>query len=135
MIEMKRVYEAAGPRDGYRVLVDRLWPRGVSKAAAKLDEWVKSIAPSDELRHWYNHDPAKWEEFQRRYAKELEHPDAQQILDSLARRARRGRVTLLYSARDEEHNNAVVVQGLIQKELARNRPRSTTPAHREHASR
>lgn len=113
MIVMKRVYEAADGHDGYRVLVDRLWPRGVSKERAKLDDWAKTIAPSDDLRHWYNHDPAKWDEFQQRYAKELEHPDAQAVLDALARRAKRGRVTLLYSTKDGPISNAAALATLI----------------------
>lgn len=113
MIAMKRVYEAADVKDGYRVLVDRLWPRGVSKARAKVDEWAKAIAPSDDLRHWYNHDPAKWDEFQLRYANELDTPDAQAMLDALARRGKRGRVTLLYSAKDGPISNAAALMRML----------------------
>src|SRR6185312_6100097 len=90
MIVTKRIYEPVGERDGYRVLIDRLWPRGVSKTAAHLDECAKAIAPSNELRHWYDNDHAKSEEFQRRYRKELENAEAQAVLDALAKRARRG---------------------------------------------
>jgi uncharacterized protein YeaO (DUF488 family) len=113
MIVMKRVYDDADPRDGYRVLVDRLWPRGVSKTAAKLDEWAKAISPSTELRQWYGHDPAKWEEFERRYAQELENDAAREILDSLARRGKRGRVTLLYSAKSGEISNAAALVRML----------------------
>jgi uncharacterized protein YeaO (DUF488 family) len=114
MIVMKRVYEAADAKDGYRVLVDRLWPRGVSKTRAKLDEWAKAIAPSDDLRNWYNHDPAKWDEFQRRYAKELDTPEAQLLLDALARRGKRGRLTLLYSAKDGPISNAAALMNMLE---------------------
>ncbi|MGH7648639.1 MAG: DUF488 domain-containing protein [Gemmatimonadaceae bacterium] len=114
MIVMKRVYESVDPRDGYRVLVDRLWPRGVSKTAAKLDEWAKAISPSTELRQWYGHDPAKWEEFERRYAKELENDAAQDTLDALARRGKRGRVTLLYSAKSGEISNAAALVRMLE---------------------
>ncbi|HKV51817.1 MAG TPA: DUF488 family protein [Gemmatimonadaceae bacterium] len=111
---MKRVYEAADQKDGYRVLVDRLWPRGVSKTRAKLDEWAKAIAPSDDLRHWYNHDPAKWGEFQRRYANELDIPEAQPVLDALAKRGKRGRVTLLYSTKEGPISNAAALMSMLQ---------------------
>jgi uncharacterized protein YeaO (DUF488 family) len=114
MIVMKRVYEGVDPRDGYRVLVDRLWPRGVSKTAAKLDEWAKAISPSTELRQWYGHDPAKWEEFERRYATELENDAAQDTLDALARRGKRGRVTLLYSAKNGEISNAAALVRMLE---------------------
>lgn len=114
MIYVKRVYEPAEPEDGYRVLVDRLWPRGVSKAKAGLDDWAKAIAPSTELRRWYGHDPDKWEEFQVRYERELQTPEAQATLDQLAERASEGAVTLLYSSRAEDINNATVLQRLLE---------------------
>jgi uncharacterized protein YeaO (DUF488 family) len=106
-IAVKRVYEPAQEADGRRVLVDRLWPRGVSKDEAKLDLWLKDIAPSDELRKWFGHDPERWEEFQKRYREELKDKDdaVSELEDLLAR----GRVTLLYGAHDEEHNNAVAL--------------------------
>jgi uncharacterized protein YeaO (DUF488 family) len=111
-VAIKRIYEPVAKGDGYRVLVDRIWPRGVSKGEATLDEWLKDVAPSTALRQWFGHDPARWAEFQRRYRKELDgNPEARQALASL--RKRKGRVTLLYAARDEEHNNAVVLQGLL----------------------
>jgi uncharacterized protein YeaO (DUF488 family) len=118
MIVMKRIYEPARAEDGYRVLVERLWPRGVRKETARLDAWEKAIAPSDALRRWYGHDPAKWVEFQRRYERELASPEAQEVLDALAKRARRGRVTLLYSSRDGEISNAAVLLRLLQARSA-----------------
>lgn len=115
MIRVKRVYEAAEPGDGARFLVERLWPRGMKKAALQLDGWLKSVAPSDALRRWFAHDPAKWEEFQRRYFAELEgKPEAwQPILEA----ARRGNVTLLYSARDTAHNNARALKAYLEQRL------------------
>lgn len=109
MIHMKRVYEPAAPGDGYRVLVERLWPRGVRKADARLDGWEREIAPSAELRRWYGHDPRKWEEFQVRYERELQAPVAQAVLDDLARLARDGSVTLLYASRAGDISNAAVL--------------------------
>ena len=117
MVTMKRVYDPATSDDGYRVLVERLWPRGVSKGAAHLDAWEKGIAPSDELRRWYGHDPTKWEEFQRRYEQELKVPAAQTILDDLAERARHGTVTLVYAAREGEISNAAVLQRLLAQRV------------------
>jgi len=95
MISTKRAYETAERSDGYRVLIDRLWPRGVSKAKARLDAWEKAIAPSRKLREWYGHDPAKWPEFRRRYTNELRAAEAKPVLADLVRRAKRGRVTLV----------------------------------------
>jgi uncharacterized protein YeaO (DUF488 family) len=111
-VRTKRAYEAAEPEDGYRVLVERLWPRGVTKEAAHLDEWAKDLAPSPELRRWFGHDPARFDEFRRRYREELDgHDDS---LDALRRRARGGPVTLVYGARDTEHNGAVVLAELLR---------------------
>ena len=118
MVTMKRIYDGAAPDDGYRVLVERLWSRGVSKEAAHLDAWEKGIAPSDALRRWYGHDPAKWEEFQTRYQQELKHPAAQKILDDLAERARHGTVTLVYAAHEGEISNAAVLQRLLAERVA-----------------
>jgi uncharacterized protein YeaO (DUF488 family) len=110
-IRLKRAYDEPHPGDGRRVLVDRLWPRGVSKGDAAIDEWVKEIAPSTGLRKWFGHDPARWNEFRVRYAKEIQgHPD---LLVHLRDLARDGLVTLVYSARDEIHNDAVVLRQLI----------------------
>jgi uncharacterized protein YeaO (DUF488 family) len=108
MVSVKRVYEPAAPSDGVRVLVERLWPRGMRKESLKMNAWLKDVAPSGELRRWFNHDPAKWTEFRRRYFVELNrHRDAlQPILDAETR----GNVTLLYSSHDTEHNNAVALK-------------------------
>jgi uncharacterized protein YeaO (DUF488 family) len=117
MLSVKRVYEAAERSDGVRFLVERLWPRGVKKEDLPLRAWLKDVAPSDELRRWFNHDPAKWEEFQARYRAELDkNPEAwQPILDA----ARRGKVTLLYSARDTERNSAILLKSYLQERLRR----------------
>jgi uncharacterized protein YeaO (DUF488 family) len=117
MIATKRAYEQSEPADGYRVLIDRLWPRGVSKANAHLDAWEKEIAPSRELREWYGHDPARWPEFQRRYQQELRAPAAQAVLDDLARRARRGRVTLVYASRAADISDVAVLERLLGARL------------------
>ncbi|MNE05149.1 hypothetical protein D3C87_1528370 [compost metagenome] len=104
---LKRAYEPAAPEDGQRVLVDRLWPRGVSKEKAAIDLWLKEIAPSTALRQWFNHDPALWEEFQRRYRAEL---DANgEVVGQLKDVIRAGKTTLVYGAKDEAHNDAVVL--------------------------
>lgn len=121
MIAMKRAYEPADASDGYRVLVERLWPRGVSKEHARLDAWAKDIAPSPELRSWYAHDAARWAEFQRRYEAELRAAEAQPVLDDLARRAQRGRVTLVYAARDGEMSSTAVVRRVLEGRVARGR--------------
>jgi uncharacterized protein YeaO (DUF488 family) len=113
MVRMKRVYEPAEAEDGYRVLAERLWPRGLSKEKARLDAWEKGIAPSADLRRWYNHDPAKWEEFQTRYEKELITPEAQEILGSLAERARGQTVTLLYASHAADISNTAVLLRLL----------------------
>lgn len=114
-VRVKRVHDPAEAADGTRVLVDRIWPRGVKKADARVDLWLKDAAPSSGLRRWFAHDPDKWPEFRRRYRAELaERPDA---LDDLAARARTGRVTLLFAARDREHNNAVALRELLLERL------------------
>lgn len=115
MIKVKRVYASPAPDDGQRFLVDRLWPRGVKKEALQLDGWLKDVAPSDALRKWFGHDPAKWEEFQERYFAELEaKPEAWR---PLLEAARQGTVTLLFSARDEAHNNAVALKAFLEARL------------------
>ncbi len=118
MVRMKRVYDPAEEDDGYRVLAERLWPRGLSKGKARLDAWEKNIAPSADLRRWYGHDPAKWDEFQTRYEKELMTPEAQEILNSLAERARRRTVTLLYASHAAGISNTAVLLGLLTKRPA-----------------
>ncbi|MFO0705990.1 MAG: DUF488 domain-containing protein [Nitrospira sp.] len=110
-ILVKRIYEPAAKSDGFRVLVDRLWPRGVSKESAKLDLWLSELGPSTELRQWFNHDPAKWDEFRRRYHAELKEKTA--LLVTITKQAKTTSVTLLYSAKDEEHNQAVALKELL----------------------
>jgi uncharacterized protein YeaO (DUF488 family) len=112
-VRIKRAYEPAEPADGYRVLIDRLWPRGVNKQEARLDEWARELAPSPELRRWFGHAPARFEEFRRRYRGEL--ADREEALRALRRRAREGPLTLVYGARDTEHNGAVVLAELLRK--------------------
>lgn len=107
-IQIKRAYEPPSPHDGVRVLVDRLWPRGLKKSDAGISQWMKDVAPSNALRQWFGHDPARWEEFRQRYAAELESKSG--LLGELRECARRGPLTLIYSARDEAHNQAVVLR-------------------------
>jgi uncharacterized protein YeaO (DUF488 family) len=118
-VRVKRAYEPAEPADGYRVLVDRLWPRGIKKDELAEDAWVKELAPSDQLRRWFGHDPARWDEFVGRYKAELASSEAQRRLHELADRAAEGTVTLLFAARDEEHSNAIVLRDEINAALAR----------------
>jgi uncharacterized protein YeaO (DUF488 family) len=113
MVRIRRAYEEPGPDDGYRVLVDRLWPRGVTKEALQLDLWAKDLAPSPALRRWFGHDPARFREFARRYHAELRAAPGRSLLAELARRAAAGTVTLVYGARDEEHNGAVVLRDAL----------------------
>lgn len=117
-IQIKRVYEPADHTDGYRVLVDRLWPRGLTKESAAVDEWLRNIAPSAELRRWFGHEPERWTDFKRRYLDELHNEPAAAALERLREVAARQRVTLLYGAKDEAHNNAVVLLGLFKVPLA-----------------
>jgi uncharacterized protein YeaO (DUF488 family) len=121
MVKIKRVYERAEGGDGERILVDRLWPRGLSKRAAAVDEWMKDLGPSHELRKWFGHDPRRWPEFRRRYVAELR--TQRDPLMAIARKATRGAVTLLFGARDPEHNQAVVLKGVIER-LQRARTRT-----------
>jgi uncharacterized protein YeaO (DUF488 family) len=125
-IAVKRVYEEPSKRDGTRVLVDRLWPRGISKQAAALDKWLRELAPSDELRHWFHGYPSEWRKFRERYLKELANEPAAQALAQLYRLASTSKVTLLFASRNEEHNNAIVLKELI--EGARKPPTGTGPA-------
>lgn len=112
-LRLKRAYEPAAPADGVRILVDRLWPRGVSKEEAALDEWMKDIAPSAELRQWFGHDPERWVEFQHRYRAELRQHDEE--LEKIRSLAEKQTVTLVYSAHDEQHNDAVVLRDVLLK--------------------
>lgn len=116
VLKLKRVYENSERSDGARFLVERLWPRGMKKAQLKLDAWLKDVAPSDSLRRWFGHDPLKWNEFQKKYRAELsDNPDAwKPILEA----AKRGNVTLLYSSRDREHNNALVLKSFLEERIA-----------------
>jgi uncharacterized protein YeaO (DUF488 family) len=107
-VRIKRAYEPSSPQDGTRVLVDRLWPRGVRKADAGISQWMKEIAPSNALRKWFGHDPARWEEFRRRYKAELK--ERGELLEQLRQLVREGPLTLVYSAHDEAHNQAVVLR-------------------------
>ena len=118
MIATKRVYEPYSRTDGYRVLVDRLWPRGLSKAKAHVDLWAKDIAPSTGLRQWYGHDPDKWPEFQKRYRAELSTPEAKAVLADLVRRARTGRVTLVYSSHAADISNAAALERMLKRRVA-----------------
>jgi uncharacterized protein YeaO (DUF488 family) len=112
-INLKRVYETPAKEDGTRVLVDRLWPRGLTKQKAKIDLWLKDIAPSTELRKWFGHDPEKWKEFRKRYQKELKENKEQ--IEILKEQQKKGPVTLVYGARDQEHNEAIVLKELFSK--------------------
>jgi uncharacterized protein YeaO (DUF488 family) len=111
MIKVKRVYEDPSPADGLRVLVDRLWPRGLTKTRAAIDLWAKDVAPSTELRKWFSHDPAKWSQFQVRYRTELQ--KKKDALKVLKQKSKAHSVTLVYGARDEEHNEALVLQKIL----------------------
>ncbi|HVZ88775.1 MAG TPA: DUF488 domain-containing protein [Polyangia bacterium] len=119
MIRIKRVYEDAARDDGRRILIERLWPRGMKKEALVAEAWMKDVAPTTELRRWFNHQPERWERFRERYAAELAaNPEAVAPLRALARR---GTLTLLYSARDEDHNSAVVLRDFLRQPAARGR--------------
>jgi uncharacterized protein YeaO (DUF488 family) len=122
-IKLKRAYDSARSTDGTRVLVDRLWPRGVRKADAAIDLWAKDIAPSTLLRKWFAHDPARWREFRRRYSEEIHRHRDQ--LDELRSLAQKGRITLVFAAHDEAHNDAVVLREiLLRRSIPRGSPRS-----------
>src|SRR5512135_2901215 len=111
MIKIKRIYDPASPDDGKRIYVDRLWPRGMKKEEVKMDEWLKEISPSDDLRKWFGHDPSKYAEFKRRYRKELEKHS--EVLERIRKEGRKETVTLLFSAKDAEHNNATVMKEIL----------------------
>jgi len=115
MIRVKRVYSEPNAQDGSRILVDRVWPRGISKDRAHIVEWRKELAPSTALRKWFGHDPAKWTEFRKRYRTELKRSSQLEALKKLSQLSRRRTVTLVYSAADEEHNQAVVLKELLEE--------------------
>ena len=112
-LQIKRAYEAVDKNDGYRILVDRIWPRGIKKSNAKIDLWLKEIAPSNELRKWFNHDSKKWNQFRTKYFKELKNKD--QELNVIKQQLKKSTVTLLFGAKDQEHNQAVALQEYIQQ--------------------
>lgn len=114
-IQIKRAYTEPSEEDGYRVLIDRLWPRGVKKEDLQLDEWLKEVAPSDGLRKWFHHEAGKFSEFKERYLHELE--DAEEALTHLLKKAQKGRLTLVYGAKNEEHNQAVILKELLEQKL------------------
>lgn len=116
-IRLKRAYEPAEPADGYRILVDRLWPRGLSRKRAGIDDWEKDLAPSTELRQWFGHEPSRFPEFRRRYCEEL--GQRRPLLAGLRRRAREGTLTLVYAAKDTDHNDAVVLAQVLRRGLPR----------------
>ncbi len=113
IIQLKRVYETSSPKDGYRVLVDRLWPRGISKEKANLDEWNKNLAPSNELRKWFHHDPSLWKIFTEKYTDELKSRDDSQ--EFLERNKKHEVITLIYAEKDQEHCHPLVLQSYLQK--------------------
>lgn len=122
-VKLKRAYDPPAASDGTRILVDRLWPRGVSKAKAAIDQWDKSIAPSTRLRNWFGHDPARWQEFRQRYASEIHgHPEE---LAALRARAESGRITLIFAAHDKMHNHAIVLRDILLGRAAMDSHRST----------
>ena len=123
-VRLKRAYERPTAGDGIRILIDRLWPRGVTKANAAIDQWAKEISPSTALRKWFGHDPARWQEFRRRYADEI-HKHREQ-LDELRARAQSGRITLVFAAHDKTHNHAIVLRDILLGRTAMRNPHSTT---------
>jgi uncharacterized protein YeaO (DUF488 family) len=126
MINIKRVYDAASPTDGTRLLIERLWPRGIKKTSLKIKSWIKDVAPSTELRQWFSHDPVKWDEFRRRYSAELRaNPDAwKPIIDT----ALHATVTLIYSSHDTVHNNAIALEAFLKAYLPKKKSRHIRPA-------
>ena len=112
MIQLKRAYDDPQDDDGYRVLVDGMWPRGIAKEDAKLDDWLKDVAPTKELRQWFDHDPERWGEFRKRYLAQLK--EHREPLRDLAERAKQGCVTLVFAAKDEKYNNAVVIEQYLK---------------------
>ena len=117
-VRLRRAYEDPAPDDGHRVLVDRVWPRGRTREQLRIDAWARNLGPSTRLRKWFGHEPARWQELQERYGAELDEPDLAQELDALAERARNGPVTLVFGARDTEHNQARVIADELERRLA-----------------
>jgi uncharacterized protein YeaO (DUF488 family) len=135
MIKIKRVYEESEISDGQRILVDRLWPRGARKDKAHIDAWLKDLAPSHDLRQWFAHDPDRWSGFQQRYLAELKHPEKTPVLEDLLSRARRGTVTLVYAAHDQERNNAVVLKNFLEQYSGSFQPAPQLPSQSEKKTR
>ncbi len=121
MIVIKRAYDPQSRTDGIRILVDRLWPRGVKKEEAHVKKWMRELGPSNELRKFFAHDPARWREFRKRYLAELESPEAAPLLAEMVEIAGKGNLTLVYSAKDQEHNQAVVLKELLERKLGKKR--------------
>jgi uncharacterized protein YeaO (DUF488 family) len=113
MVKIKRIYDPVSSDDGKRILIDRLWPRGVKKEEAKIDEWLRDVAPSNDLRKWFSHDPSKYQEFKKRYVKELEKKS--ELLERIKKEAKKETVTLLFSAKDTEHNNATALKEILSR--------------------
>ncbi len=126
MINVRRIYEPPSEREGTRFLVDQLWPRGMKKEEVNVSGWLKDVSPSKELRQWFGHEPAKWNEFQRRYFAELDQKP--ETWRPLLEAARKGEVTLLFSARDQQHNNAVALKSYLEKRLNKQKARPRKPA-------
>ena len=116
MLKIKRVYDPPSPNDGKRILIDRLWPRGLKKEDAKVDDWIKEVAPSTELRTWYGHDPKKWSEFKRRFFSELRR--RQDLVEGIVSASRKGTVTLLFGSREERFNNAVALKEFVEARMS-----------------
>ena len=114
-MKIKRVYDKPAKSDGYRVLIDRIWPRGLTKSDARIDEWLKEIAPSTGLRKWFNHDPAKWEQFKKKYAAELK--EHREELEKLARESRKRTVTFVFGAKDTAHSNAMALKEYLERKI------------------
>ncbi len=123
MIRIRRIYEKPGPDDGFRVLIDRLWPRGLRKADAKVDLWAREAAPSTALRQWFGHRDERWEEFRRRYFEELDSPKARESVRAILERVRSGDVTILFGAKNERHNNAVAFREYLEERFPQELPR------------
>jgi uncharacterized protein YeaO (DUF488 family) len=119
MIAIKRAYHPPSRTDGVRILVDRLWPRGVKKEDAHVEKWIRELGPSNELRRFFGHDPARWQEFRKRYLAELKRPEAASLLAELIEIARKGTLTLVYSAKDQEHNQAAVLREVLDRKLGK----------------
>ena len=127
MIHLKRAYEPVSKSDGERILVERLWPRGLTKARAAIDLWLKEVAPSPELRKWFGHDPARWKQFEQRYWKELK--DKPEDVALLRSRIREGVITFVYAAKDQEHNGALALKAFLERKNDQRRNPTKGPAH------